>query len=330
MPNITPEAIWSLNEAELRGLLNSEILKPRQNIIRFYAPSFTYYKNKHYCSSTDSFPTISITGNACALNCKHCGGKVLETMQSAMTPKKLFELGLKLKKNGAKGCLVSGGCLPDGSVPLDDFVPVIKRFTRELDLKVFVHTGIIKQVTAVALKEACVDAALIDVIGSAETVGKIYNLKVTIQDYASSLKVLQEAKLNIVPHVIVGLNDGKLDGEMQALQMIKKIEPAALVIIAFMPIPGTDMAKTPPPKPTDISKVAAIARQMFPETPIVLGCMRPKGGSRGETDILALKAGVDAIAFPSEDGVEYAKSKGYNTAFSSYCCAQMYVDAIKL
>jgi lipoyl synthase len=330
MPNITPEAIWSLNEAELRGLLNSEILKPRQNIIRFYAPSFTYYKNKHYCSSTDSFPTISITGNACALNCKHCGGKVLETMQSAMTPKKLFELGLKLKKNGAKGCLVSGGCLPDGSVPLDDFVTVIKRFTRELDLKVFVHTGIIKQVTAVALKEACVDAALIDVIGSAETVGKIYNLKVTIQDYASSLKVLQEAKLNIVPHVIVGLNDGKLDGEMQALQMIKKIDPAALVIIAFMPIPGTDMAKTPPPKPTDISKVAAIARQMFPETPIVLGCMRPKGVSRGETDILALKAGVDAIAFPSEDGVEYAKSKGYNTAFSSYCCAQMYVDAIKL
>src|SRR5665647_405719 len=311
MPNITPEAIWSLNEAELRTLLDSEILKPTQSTIRFYAPSFTYYKTKHYCSSTNAFPTISVTGNTCALNCKHCGGKVLETMHSAMTPEKLLELGLKLKKNGAKGCLISGGCLPDGSVPLDDFVHVLGRFKWELGLTVFVHTGIIKQETAVALKEAGVDAVLIDVIGSAETIEKIYNLKVTIQDYASSLKVLQEVKLNIVPHVIVGLNDGKLDGEMQALKMIKKIEPAALVIIAFMPIPGTDMAKTPPPKPTDISKVAAIARQMFPETPIVLGCMRPKGGSRGETDILALKAGVDAIAFPSEDGVEYAKSKGY-------------------
>jgi uncharacterized radical SAM superfamily protein len=330
MPNITPEAIWSLNEAELRILLDSDILKPRQNTIRFYAPSFTYYKTKHYCSSTNAFATISITGNVCSLNCKHCGGKVLETMHSAMTPEKLFELGLKLKKNGAKGCLVSGGCLPDGSVPLDDFVPVIGRFKRELGLTVFVHTGIIKQETAVALKEACVDAALIDVIGSAETVGKIYNLKVSIQDYASSLKVLKEAKLNIVPHVIVGLNDGKLDGEIQALQMIQKIEPSALVIIAFMPIQGTTMAKTPPPKPVDISKVTALARQMFPEIPLILGCMRPKGRSRGETDVLALKAGVDAIAFPSEDGVEYAKSKGYNTDFSSYCCAQMYVDAIKL
>ena len=330
MPNITPEAIWSLNEAELRILLDSDILKPRQNTIRFYAPSFTYYKTKHHCSSTNEFPTISITGNVCSLNCKHCGGKVLETMHSAVTPQRLFELGLKLKKNGAKGCLVSGGCLPDGSVPLDDFVSVLGRFKRELDLTVFVHTGIIKPVTAVALKEADIDAALIDVIGSAETVGKIYNLKVTIQDYAKSLNVLQEAKLKIVPHVIVGLNDGKLDGEIQALQMIQKIKPSALVIIAFMPVHGTAMAKTPPPKPIDISKVSVLARQMFPEIPLVLGCMRPKGRSRGETDILALKAGVDAIAFPSEEGVEYAKSKGYNTVFSSYCCAQMYVDAIKL
>jgi uncharacterized radical SAM superfamily protein len=330
MQPLTPEAIWSLNETELYTLLDSEILKPRQNTIRFYTPSFTYYKTKHYCSSKSEFPTISVTGNACALNCKHCGGKVLETMHSAIIPEKLFELGLKLKENGAKGCLVSGGCLPDGSVPLDDFVPVLERFTRELGLTIFVHTGIIKQETAFALKEAGVNAALIDVIGSAETAMKIYNFKVTIQDYANSLKVLQEAKLNIVPHVIVGLNDGKLDDEMQALQMILKIKPSALVIIAFMPIHGTAMSKTSPPKPVNISKVTALARQMFPETPLILGCMRPKGRSRGETDVLALKAGVDAIAFPSEEGVEYAKNKGYNIAFSSYCCAQMYVDAIKL
>ena len=330
MQHLTSEGIWNLNETELRTLLDSDILKPRQNTIRFYAPSFSYYKTKHYCSSTNAFPTISVTGNACALNCKHCGGKVLETMHSSIIPEKLFELGLKFKKNGAKGCLISGGCLPDGSVPLDDFVPVLRRFKRELGLTVFVHTGIIKQETAFALKEAGINAALIDIIGSAEILRKIYNFKVTIQDYANSLKVLQEAKLNIVPHVIVGLNDGKLDSELQALQMILKIKPSALVIIAFMPIHGTAMAKTTPPKPADISKVTALARQMFPETPLILGCMRPKGRSRGETDVLALKAGVDAIAFPSEEVVEYVKNKGYNIAFSSYCCAQMYVDAFKL
>lgn len=326
MPQPTSEAVWNLNEKELLTLLESEAFKSRHREIRFYAPSFTYYKTKHYCSSTTDFPTISITGNACALNCKHCGGKVLETMRPALSPEELFELGLKLKQNGAVGCLISGGCLPDGSVPLDGFVPVLGRFKRELGLTVFVHTGIIKQETAVALKDAGVDAALIDVIGSAETVGKIYNLKVTVQDYVDSLNALHEAKLSVVPHVIVGLNEGKLDGELKALQMIRQVKHSALVIIAFMPIHGTAMAKVPPPKPVDIAKVTALARLMFPETPLVLGCMRPKGASRSETDVLALKAGVDAIAFPSEEAIEYAKSKGYGTVFSSYCCAQMYID----
>ncbi len=329
MAQLSPAAIWNLNEKDLLTLLESGAFKPRGNKIRFYAPSFTYYKTKHYCSSTTEFPTISVTGNTCALNCKHCGGKVLETMHPALSPEELFELGLKLKQNGALGCLVSGGCLPDGSVPLDGFVQVFGRFKRELGLTVFVHTGIIGRETAIALKDAGVDAALIDVIGSAETVEKIYNLKVTVEDYADSLKALQETKIPFVPHVIVGLNEGKLDGELKALQMIQQVKPSAIVIIAFMPIHGTAMAKVPPPKPVDIAKVAALARLMFPETPLVLGCMRPKGKSRSETDVLALKAGVDAVAFPSEEAIEYAKGKGYGSVFSSYCCAQLYVDAVK-
>ena len=329
MPLLSPKAIWNLNEKEILNLLDSGTFKPRSQEIRFYAPSFTYYKTKHFCSSTKDFPTISVTGNTCALNCKHCGGRVLETMNPALSPDELFDLGTELKHNGAKGVLVSGGCLPDGSVPLDEFVSTIGKFKRMLGLTVFVHTGIIGQATALKLKNASVDAALIDVIGSSQTVEKIYNLKVTVQDYADSLVALEDAGLPIVPHVIVGLNEGKLDGELRALQMIQKVKPSAVVIIAFMPIHGTAMTKVAPPQPVDIAKVAMMARLMFPETPLVLGCMRPKGRSRSETDILALKAGVDAIAFPSEAAVEYAKSKGYQTTFSSYCCAQMYIDAVK-
>ena len=137
MPQPTPQQVWNLTETELLNHLDSNVYKPISNTIRFYAPSFTYYKTKHYCSSTTDFPTISITGNACALNCKHCGGKVLETMHPALTPQELFEVGAKLKRNGAKGVLVSGGCLPDGSVPLDDFVSVLGRFKSELGLTVF-------------------------------------------------------------------------------------------------------------------------------------------------------------------------------------------------
>ncbi len=261
------------------------------------------------------------------MSCKHCGGKVLETMHPALTPEELFDLCSKLKQDGAVGCLVSGGCLPNGAVPLDGFIDALEKIKRELGLTVFVHTGIIGLETAVALKKAGVDAALIDVLGSAETIKKTLNLKVTPQDYGDSLKALEKSRLNFVPHVIVGLNEGKLDGELEALKMVAAVKPSALVIIAFMPIHGTAMEKTPPPKPEDIAKVAATARLMFPKTPLILGCMRPKGKDREQTDVLALEAGVDAVAFPTEEAVRYAESKGWKTSFSSMCCAQMYWDA---
>ncbi len=309
-------------------MLDARTLAPKPRVVRFYAPSFMHYKTSYYCSSPTQFPTVSVTGTACALNCRHCGGKILQTMHPANTPEKLFELAAKLRQNGAFGCLVSGGCLPDGSVPLMSFISAIEKIKRELGLTVFVHTGIIDAATASVLKTAGVDAALIDIIGSDETIKKVCNLNVAVKDYTSSLNVLHEAGLNFVPHVIVGLHDGKLKGEFRALKLITSVTPSAIVIIAFMPIRGTAMANMKPPIPTDIARVTAMARLMFPETPLVLGCMRPKGKHRAETDILSLKAGVDAIAFPSEEAVKYADAQGYTSRFSSYCCAQIYVDAV--
>jgi uncharacterized radical SAM superfamily protein len=326
MAHLSPEKIWHANHQNLLSLLDARTLVQAPEV-RFYAPSFVHYKTSYYRSSPTQFPTISVTGTACALNCKHCGGRVLETMHPANTPEKLFELSAELKQNGASGCLISGGCLPDGSVPLRQFIPVIERIKRELGLTVFVHTGIIDAATAAALKNAGVDAALIDIIGSDETIRKVCNLNMTVKDYARSLNALQHAGLNFVPHVIVGLDDGKLKGEFRALKMIALCKPSAIVVIAFMPIHGTEMANAKPPTPADIAKVIATGRLMFPETPLVLGCMRPKGKHRAETDILALKAGVDAIAFPSENAVKYAEAQGYAFSFSSYCCAQIYVDA---
>ena len=327
MTQPSPEEIWASSRKELLRLLDSGVFTPKSKEIRFYAPSFTYYKTKYYRSTPNFFPTISVTGTSCALNCGHCGGKVLETMHPALTPEELFEVCLNLKRDGAEGCLISGGCLPDGSVPLDNFADAIGKVKRRLGLTVFVHTAIVSVENAVALKKAGVDAALIDVIGSAETIKKTLNLNVSPKDYADSLLALEKARLNFVPHVIVGLEDGKLDGEFEALKMITAVKPSAIVIIAFMPIHGTAMEKTSPAKAEDIAKVAATARLMFPETPLILGCMRPKGAVRGETDVLTLKAGVDAVAFPSEEAVKYAEGRGWKTSFSSFCCAQMYADA---
>ena len=294
--------------------------------LRFYAPSFMYYRTSYYGSSPSAFPTISVTGESCVLKCQHCGGKVLNTMYSATTPEKLLRLCVQLKRKGALGCLISGGCLPDGSVPIGKFINVIEKVKRELCLTVIVHTGMIDFNTAEKLRNAGVDAALIDVIGSDDTIREIYRLNLTVEAYEDSLKALHEARVAFVPHVIVGLHYGKLKGELHALKMISSYQPSALVIIAFMPIHGTEMENVTPPKPIDVTKVIATARLMFPETPLALGCMRPKGKHRIKTDILAIEAGVNAIAFPTKEAIKFAEKQEYETAFSSLCCSQIYTD----
>ena len=315
-----------MSEKKLSAFLDKNQLPSMTSVIHFYAPSFTYYNTSYYRSSPADFPTISITGSGCALNCKHCGRSVLETMYPVKSSEELFELCTQLKKKGALGCLISGGCTPNGSVPINKFIDGITRVKRNLGLTVLVHTGIIDQTTALALAKAGVDSALVDVIGSDDTIREVYGLNMTTEDYSRSLSALQDSNVPFVPHIIVGLHYGRLEGEFQALQMIRKYSPSALVIIAFMPIHGTEMEHVDPPRPVEIGKVIASARLMFPKTPLALGCMRPKGGHRVETDIMAVKAGIDAIAFPTEEAVNFARQNGRSISFSSLCCSQTFVD----
>lgn len=322
------EEIWCVSGEELASMIEKGLFLKDQKSIRFYAPSFINYKTSYYCSSKAFFPSISITGSSCALKCKHCDGKVLNTMYPVSTPNELFELCKKLKAKGAVGCLISGGCLPDGSVPLDNFVDAIAKVKRELGLTIATHTGVIELSTAKRLKEAGVDAALLDIIGSNQTIQEIYRLKITVEDYDRSLKALHKSGIPFVPHLLVGLHYGELKGELQALKMISKHSPSAIILIAFMPIHGTPMEKVVPPSPEDIAKALVMTKLLMPNTPVALGCMRPKGKHRTKTDSLAVKAGVNAIAFPDEEAIKLAESLGLEISFSPICCSQIFKDLI--
>jgi uncharacterized radical SAM superfamily protein len=330
MSNIDVEKIWQMPKKELISKIEQGHFPNRIGKIRFYAPSFIYYKTNYFCSSPKAFPSISITGSSCALKCKHCNGKVLKTMTPALTPEALFDLCVKMKNNGAIGCLISGGCLPDGSVPIGEFIDAIAKIKKSLGLTVVTHTGVIDFSTAKRLKDAGVDAALIDVIGSDETIQEVYRLDVSVEDYDRSLRAFHDAKIPFIPHVLGGLHYGNLVGELEALKIIAKYSPSAVITIAFMPIYGTPMEKVVPPEPEDIIRILASARFLMPETPLVLGCMRPKGEHRKKTDLLAVRAGVNAIAFPVEEAIRLAESMNLEISFSSICCSQIFTDVIKL
>ncbi|MCJ7714253.1 radical SAM protein [Candidatus Bathyarchaeota archaeon] len=328
MPDSNCKLDWENNPNKLLDYLESGVLVSNPKRIHFYVPSFAHYKTKYYTTLQNRFQTFSITGNRCVQKCAHCEGKILGTMQPTTTPKKLFESALKLKQDGGTGCLISGGCLQDGTLPIQRFIPTIYKIKSELGLTIFVHTGIIDLETSKKLKKAKVDLALIDVFGSDEILKKL-DIKIGSKEYIESLKALEKASLDFVPHVIVGLDKEKIKSEFNALKIISLTKPSAIVIIAFVPIQGTKMAQLQQPSPEQIAKVLVATRLAFPKTSTALGCMRPKSKDQKiTTEIYALRAGVTAIAFPTEETIKYSKINGYKMTFSSNCCAQIYSDCV--
>jgi len=295
--------------------------------IRFYAPTFADYRTVDTSFSSSTFPSLSVTGTDCSLNCLHCRSKLLNTMIPVKTPALLLDEAYRLKEQGSLGFLLSGGCLPNGAVPIKPFLDTIRRIKNELNLTVFVHTGLIDIETAREMRLCGVDGALIDVIGSDKTIRQIYNLKdVTVQDYENSLEALNQSGIPTIPHILLGLDYGRLKGEIQALKIISKHIPSALVIIVLRPLPGTPMEKVSPPTPREVAEFIITSRITLKEIPIVLGCVRPLGRHRLETDRLAVMAGINGIVFPSTRAFETAEALGVQTSFSGYCCARIYLD----
>lgn len=286
------------------------------------APDIIMYKVPGFKVATKNvFRPLSVTGSRCALMCDHCEGKILNHMIPATKSEDLLRESAKLYKKGCKGVLISGGSLKNGSVPLKNFELAIKTIKNKYGFLVAVHTGLVDRETATALGRAGVDLAMIDIIGDNDTISEVYHLNKKVEDFGTSLKYLKEAKVSIAPHVIVGLHYGRIRGEYKALEMISKIRPKSVVIIAFKPIKGTRMDNIAPAKPIQIAKVVVASRLMMPAVPIILGCARPTGLHKIRTDIISIRSGINGIAFPTEKGLSYAESLGLKRIFSPLCCA---------
>src|SRR5512139_2819391 len=109
------------------------------------------------------FPTISVTGRECSLTCKHCEGKLLESLIPAATCDELVQKADILCSQGAKGILLTGGCDESGRVPIRQLVPAIRAIKDRTNLRLIAHTGFISSEDARALKESGLDGIGFDV-----------------------------------------------------------------------------------------------------------------------------------------------------------------------
>ncbi|MHA1143772.1 MAG: radical SAM protein [Candidatus Helarchaeota archaeon] len=268
-----------------------------------------------------TFPAISITGKQCSLNCAHCNHHYLSNMLNGNTPENLWKIAEKLVERKAIGCLLSGGYDKTAQVPFARFLPTIKRIKEETSLILNVHVGIIQEEMIRNLEEVGIDIVSFDVVGSDETIKKVYGLERYSKDYLRSLELLMASKIPfVVPHVCVGLDFGQIVGEIEALKNLQELKPSLLVFLGLIPTKGTPMEAVKI-DPLDVVKVIAIARLAFPHAEIGVGCMRPGGNIRQEIDELSFRAGINRLVLPSKRFLTSINSLGYEYIQYDTCCA---------
>ena len=295
------------------------------NVLECYSPtSYPYKIPDHKQKGAHRFISISVTGMACSLMCDHCEGRLLKGMEPALDPETLLQKCTEVKKKGGEGVLISGGSDAQGHVPLARFGKAIQTIKKDLGLEVIVHTGLVDEKTASILGDANIDAAMIDIIGDSDVAKDVYHIEDGPTKMARSLDLLIEQGIPIAPHVLVGLNYGKLGGELEALDMISQRNPDAVVIISLNPIRKTAMEHAKPPTPESVGRVMTVARLAMPKTPLLLGCARPMGVHKIESDKYAIRCGANGVAYISQEGVDLAREMNLNPVFSDVCCSLAY------
>jgi len=282
--------------------------------LTFYLPGMFSYDGLK-----GDYPAISITGNVCELQCDHCRGALLRDMIPAETPEQLVDKAIQLAEEGNQGILISGGCDKEGRLPWQRFIPVIKKIKDTTDLFISIHCGLLDEHTARDLKDAGVDQALINVIADNDSYRQICHADSGVRKIAYTMKSLNKAGISIIPHVLCGLRYGVISSELKAIEMISRYNPEQVIIISLLPMSGTPLRGTTMPEAEQVAFLIAEARLLMPQVRIGLGCARRRGDSRLET--LAIDAGVNRMALPSEEAIGHAKDYGLEIRYQKSCCS---------
>ncbi len=252
------------------------------------------------------YVSISITGTACALNCRYCSRTYLKHMDNALSPQQLYWLMRKLYQSGVRGFLVSGGFTREGKLPFHSYLGVIRDFKREHDVVVSIHPGLIDRREARMLREARIDVVDLEFSLNPTFTEQVKGLGVKAVDrYAETLEALyKEGPDYIAPHILVGSSLGLIGNEPAELWFLKDYNPYIIVLLIYAPTKGTPSEKDPKPEPTYVLETLRYIRANY-KGELSLGCMRPWGKYKNRVDDLILGEGlVDRIANPSKQLID--------------------------
>ena len=291
--------------------------------IHFYTPTFKSYASSEIrdCGRS-AWPAISITGGDCKLNCDHCKAKILEPMIPARSPEDLWRAVNGIVEQGAGGMLLTGGSNHRNEVEYDRYYATIRRIKDEFPhFRIAMHTALVDDAIAGRMADAGIDAAMMDVIGAQDTITQVYHLRRTVDDFERALEALTATSMKVVPHIVVGLHYGQLLGEWNALEIVARHKPSALVLVVVMPTYASELRPFATPDPHEVGQFFGDARTILADVPLLLGCARPAGSVKSLIDAYAVMAGVDGMAHQSDGMVELAARLDRSVRVTPACCS---------
>jgi len=281
-------------------------LTANHKLVRAWATRRAHFPDEITWSYPLDTAVLSLTGRQCALDCAHCGGHYL----AAMRP--IWEV----EPDASSSCLISGGCDPTGRVPVLAHLDRVR--TWRPGRRMNWHVGFISEAEMAAIAPL-VDVVSFDFVGDDITIHQVYGLDRSVEDYVVTYRLLRRYARTL-PHVTIGLRGGELGHELPAFERLQECGADGLVLLVFIPTPGTRYADRHPPAPEAVADLLAEARLRFPDIPLYLGCMRPQGPYRDRLDPLAVQAGVNAIVSPSRPARQLAADLGLAAYSIRECC----------
>lgn len=291
--------------------------------INFYTPTFKVFQTSELkdCGKS-AWPAVSITGGDCKLQCDHCKAKILEPMMPARSPEELWRVVNGIIEDGAQGMLLTGGSNHRNQVEYDRYYGTIRRIKDEFPaFKIAMHTALVDADIAKCMEQSGIDAAMMDVIGAQDTITQVYHLRRSVDDFEATLEHLVATDMKVVPHIVIGLHYGRLLGEWNALEIIQRHLPDAVVLVVVMPFYAPESRPFVTPDAHEVGRFFMDAREALPGTPLLLGCARPPGSVKSQIDTYAVMAGLNGIAHPADGAVELAARLDRQVRVTPACCS---------
>lgn len=261
------------------------------------------------------FPSISITGRSCALNCEYCESKILEQMLDARSPERLEKILQTLSGRGVRGALISGGFTREGKLPVKRYLATIKKYSRKMVFSM--HTLAVSREEARLLRDSGIKIVDFPLTLDPVVLGEVRKLKgFKAEDLLMSLQnLLEEGPPHIVPHILIGERYGKIVYEREAIDLASELDIRIVVFLVVYPYPGTSFQAINPPSGNEILSILRYARKKL-DSEIALGCMRPPEVKRRVDDIAIREQLVDRVVAPLSSTAEKYEAGKYKS-----CCS---------